>query len=139
MDVQSFNVNGSEVDMPAYMYYLTQEDINIVTSKDDRSRRIIAAGVHPDGSVLLVTGEPEVKIFNPTEYYVPPGLYIPDSDGATVFLPGNKSRWPGGPGFTVDSVWLLEHSKPALNVADVSVGDTYLGEIDIETTSIDNS
>lgn len=139
MDVQSFYVNGSEVDMPRYMYYLTQENIDAVVKTNDKHRRIIAAGVHPDGSVLLVTGEPEVKVFNPNEFHIPPGLYIPDNDGSTVFLPGNSSRWPGGSGFTVDAAWLLDNSIPALNVADLSVGDMYLGEINVESTEIDNS
>lgn len=139
MDVQSFNVNGSEVDMPEYMYYLTQEEIDVVSASEDRGKKIVAAGVHPDGSVLLVTGDPEVRIFNPAEYHVPPGLYIPDPDGTTVFLPGTSSRWPGGSGFTVDSTWLLDHSQPALSVADVSVGDMYLGEINTESSQADHT
>jgi hypothetical protein len=140
VNIESLDINGSEVDMPAYMHHLAQDEINNIVQEEDRSTRIVAAGVHQDGSVLFVTGLPEVWIFNPEEYHIPPGLYVPSTDGITVKLPSNSQRWPGVEnGFTVESTWLISRSEPALRNAQLSAGDNYLGEINLESVKVDHS
>jgi hypothetical protein len=114
------------------MNSLAQDEINkIIENIIDNSLKIVSCGVDPrDGDVSLIISNGELRIFSPKEYYVPPGVYIPQSNGEEVFLPNDNGRWPGTfDGFKVKSKWLIEHSETALKAADLYVGDNYLCEI----------
>ena len=114
------------------MNSLSQKEIDeIIEGITDNSIKIVSCGVDPsDGDVSLITSNGELRIFSPKEYYIPPGDYIPQSNGEEVFLPNVEGRWPGTfDGFKVKSKWLIDHSETALKAADLYVGDNYLCEI----------
>jgi hypothetical protein len=125
-------MKGSVVELPAYMNCLTQDEIDALLQTTDV--RIVACGVHPDGTVMLLTTEVEVRIFDEKSFTIPSGDYLPSTDGLSVLLPNVGGRWPGSsPGFVVASKWMIDSSEPALGSASLLVADTYLGEIDISS------
>lgn len=103
----------------------------MVSGSTDRALCIIAAGVNVDSSVTFVTLEGDVVVFDPADNCIPPGDYVPMSNGTQVFLPNEEGRWPEGiPGFAVESQWLLSRSKSALEDTSLSIDNSYLNDAD---------
>lgn len=104
---------------------------NMSSSSIDRSHCIVAAGTNVDSSVTFVTLEGDVVVFDPIDNCVPPGEYIPMPNGNQVFLPNDNERWPTGiPGFIVESEWLLNRSKSALEDTSLSIDNSYPNDAD---------
>jgi hypothetical protein len=128
--MKTLRLGDTEIIVARYMNVLHQD---VIDSFDATDTRIVASGVHPDGTVVLLTNKAEVFEFDSQSYHIPPGDFLPLDEGRSIFLPNVNNRWPGpSEGFEVSSEWLIEKSVSSLSSAGIHVGDTYLGEIDIE-------
>lgn len=133
------HVYGSSIEVPSFMHSLRQDEIDALTSSDTDGN-IISCGVHPDGKLLFVTRDATVYEFNPEEYTIPTGDYMPVDRGAKVFLPNTNGRWPGDAnGYYADASWLIDNSTPSMKSAQLHVSDNYICEIDVENPQKLNS
>lgn len=136
--MKNFKLKDISFDLPLYMNVLDQIEIDeIITTNLLLDDKIIACGIHPDGTLTIIIASGDVKIFNPAEHYIPLGEYKPIDNGDKVFLPNNNNRWPDDSnGYIVESKWLLERSENALNLVSLFVNDSYLCDIDVKTAKI---
>ena len=141
MSRTEITLGKSVVSLSPFMVSLMQEDIDLLKDVDSHDTRIVACGVDPkDGIAVFVTLNSLVYTFDPKTRYIPEGLYLPTRSGQEVFLPNTKGRWPGiSKGFYVDSSWILERSKSAMEESSLYVKDTYLCDISSRTAETDNS
>jgi len=123
----------SSVQIPSYVVCLSQEEVNKARAEGHSDEKIVGAGVHIDEKVTLVLATGQIKIFDPKEFFVPAGPYIPQEDGYTVYLPNIDNRWPGpARGFFVQSHWLILKSRSAFFDAELFVNNRSLGKFDLK-------
>jgi hypothetical protein len=129
-------IGKTEIELPSYMVSLNQEQIhNVITSLTGSEVGVVACGVHPDGKVTIITTKAEARVFDPHDFHVPPGAYLPLPGGTDVYLPNHKERWPGlTRGFHVKAKWLIDNSRSALDGISLQVNNKYVGEIDLTTS-----
>lgn len=121
-----------EIKIPAYITCLSQEEIDKLRIEGNLNEKVIGAGVHVDGTVTLVLASAQIRIFDPVQYFIPVGPYIPQADGHTVFLPNVSNRWPTPTrGFSVQSTWLVKRSQTALSGSELFVNKRSLGKFEI--------
>ena len=124
-------IGSMSLRIPDYVVCLSDEEIKKVRSEGQPSEKIIGSGVHADGKVTLILASGEIKIFNPAEYFIPEGPYIPQDDGYTVFLSNTNNRWPAPvKGFSVQSSWLIQKSSSAFVGSELLVNNKSLGKFD---------
>lgn len=129
---KTFSLVDCSAQIPNNFNVLDQSLIDDLKSGSlDPSQHIIAAGVNADSLVTFVTLAGDVVVFDPADNCIPPGDYVPTSNGTQVFLPNEEGRWPEGiPGFAVESQWLLSRSKSALEDTSLSIDNSYLNDAD---------
>lgn len=129
----TLTIGSTEIKVPDYVICLSQEDICKLLTEGNPNEKIIGAGVHKDGKVTFILASGAVTIFDPSEYFVPAGPFIPQEDGYTVFLPNTDNRWPiPTKGFSVQSSWLIQKSKSAFNDTELFVNNKLIGKFEFE-------
>ena len=129
----TISLGSTTITVPSYVVCLDQENINTIRKDSDLSERIVGAGTHFDGTVTFILATGQILIFDPAQYYIPDGPYLPQEDGFTVFLPNNNGRWPGpSRGFSVQSTWLIKRSKHGIVGAELFLKDKSVGKFDFE-------
>jgi hypothetical protein len=126
LDELDFEINENcEIILPPYVSKLQQDEISLIRSSNDPSKKVIAAGTDPkDQKITLITATGKVMIFDAKKFCVPDGPAVPTSTGEKVFLPNADNRWPSPvEGFYVDSEWMLKNSTSGLVGATLSVNN----------------
>lgn len=126
---------GCSAQLPNNFNALEQSHIDdLVSGSVEYANCIVAAGLNVDASVTFVTLIGEVIVFDPQDNCIPPGDYLPTTMGDKIFLPNDGTRWPQEvPGFLIESKWVLERSRSALDDTSLSIGDSYHNEADTAT------
>lgn len=123
----------TSLSVPDYVVCLTQEEVNKVRAEGKLDEKIVGAGVHYDCKVTIILATGQIRIFDPKEYFIPAGPFIPQEDGYTVYLPNIDNRWPVPTrGFSVQSSWIVQKSRPAFVDAELFVNNKSLGKFDLK-------
>jgi hypothetical protein len=124
------------VEFPGHFFSLNQDDITKLSSSPSAGSMIVAAGIDSrDGCVTFITALGEVKIFDPKQYSIPAGLYVPISCGDEIMLPNLSDRWPEQISeFFIKSTWLLDRTRSAIDETSIQLQHTYYNENDCEKT-----
>lgn len=72
------------LELPEYMVLLTPEELAEARVAPDRAKLVLAAGRHPNGNILFVTGVGSIMEIDCKEYDIPGGLVRPTDYGSTI-------------------------------------------------------
>jgi hypothetical protein len=114
------------------MSVLTQESIDRLHTLDDRRHRLISCGVDPKDSCLyLVTCDLDVRVVRPNGGLVPESAFpAPDGRYLGVVFRGSEQVE------TISSEVALRHSSGLFATASLTVNDTYMGDLVIESVEV---
>lgn len=133
-DIHSLLLPVGIVEFPGHFFALKQDDITKLSLSPSADSMIVAAGIDSrDGCITFITALGEVKIFDPKQYSIPIGLYVPISCGDEIMLPNLSGRWPEQISeFFIPSVWLLDRTRSAIDETSLQLQHTYYNENDCE-------
>ena len=133
-DTHSLLLPVGIVEFPGHFFALKQDDITKLSLSSSASLMIVAAGIDSrDGCVTFITALGEVKIFDPKQYSIPAGLYVPISCGDEVMLSNLSNRWPEQVSeFFIKSAWLLDRTRSAIDETSLQLQHMYYNENDSE-------
>jgi len=100
------------VEVPAYMKLLPTKELELVRVDPDRARIVVAAGRHPNGDIVFITGVGDLREINVEtqsseciDFYA---LVAPENHGRTIKCYATMRSCEIGVG------WALEHSRSLL-------------------------
>ena len=106
------------IELPPYMYLLEAEEMVEARVADNRADLILAAGRHPTGNILFITGDGYIREIDCDEHKIPNGPVNPVDFGQTICVHLGK-----GETYEIAADWALENAQTLL-AAGVLGGDS---------------
>lgn len=98
-----FGIEGPvNIKLPEFMTLLPAEELKESITDGNRNL-ILAAGRHPSGDIVVLTGNGELRELKKGEYGIPEGAVTPTDHGQTLLV--------GGDGFEIASEWFVENAS----------------------------
>lgn len=104
----SFHVEGTvTVELPSWMTVLPEPELEEARTAENRDGLILAAGRHPDGDIVFLTGLGELKEIKWEDNGLPRlGKVFPIDYGQTIRIEVNNHR-----SLEVSNLWALDVSQ----------------------------
>lgn len=114
-------MNNTEITLPEHVLALSQDEIDIITNSIDAMKLIIACGIDPeDSSLIIITGLGDVRILKPNGNLIP--TYAKPRDlGKCIEL----SFVDTSGFFIIDSKLVIDQSESFIEGQSLIVGNSY--------------
>ena len=124
-------MKNSEIILPSHMSSLSQNIIdNLLETSDDIGNRILACGINPsDNSLYIISGLLDVKVIRPNGKLKPKKAF-PCYDGSRIGIIFDNIEDIQ----TIDSSLALHEGKSCFENTSLFVNDTYLCDLEIESS-----
>lgn len=107
----SFHIEGTvTVELPDWMRLLPQHELEEAAAAENRNGLILAAGRHPEGDIVFLTGVGELKELKWEESGLPRlGYVFPIDFGQTIRIEVNNHR-----SIEVSNLWSIDNAHSLL-------------------------
>jgi len=97
------------IELPAYMYPLEPEEMAEARVADNCAQLAFAAGRHPDGNILFVTGDGTIREIDSDKWKLPKGAVTPIDHGQTIAIHLKDKT------YELATDWAIENSSSLLS------------------------
>lgn len=112
----SFEGGPITIELPAYMYPLEPEEMSESRTAENRGDLALAAGRHPGGNILFVTGDGYIREIDcETHKDLPMGAVTPADFGQTLVIHARKQ-------YEIAVSWAIDNSISLLSAGALSSG-----------------
>lgn len=105
------------VELPQYMVMLPQDELDEATSCPQRIMLAIAAGRHPSGKIVFMTGDGYLREVNTSEHGIPDGPVSIVDDGNTLNIALSEDPVALEKSYQIDVGWAIKHGTVLLGVS----------------------
>lgn len=128
-------MNNTEITLPAHILALTQDEIDAITNSTDAMNLIIACGIDPeDSSLVVITGLGDVRILKPNGSLIP--SYAKPRDAGKCL----ELSFVGHSGFfIIDSNLVIVQSESFIEGQSLIIGNSYDDENSTQRIEKDSS